>query len=624
MTLFRSQLALGLLLLTTTVVFAAEVPITLDVDASEAPRRVLRARLTIPASPGTLTLHYPKWIPGTHGPTGPLSDVGRLSLTADGKALTWSRDDEEPYRIHCRVPDGARSVEASLDFLTPTAGRWNTITSRLAVLYWSWVLLYPESKPIGEQTIRASLRVPAEWKVGCALPIARQEGDTLHFKPVTLETLEDSPVLCGRFFREVQLGRDGTAVHSLLVACDSEAGLELNPRDRDALEKLFIESKALFGARHYNNYRFLLALSDRIAHSGREHHECSDNRLGEQALTGTDRRLLGLILAHELVHSWNGKYRRPAEMITPDFQKTPRTRLLWVYEGLTQYLGLVLAVRSGLWTPQMARDYLATAVEQLAGQGGRAWRPLDDTAAASGTFEHAARNWTSWRRSRDYYDEGALVWLEVDALIRHKTEGKKSLDDFCRSFFGGIDSGPSVKPFTFDELIAALNAVAPHDWKTLLERRVSAPLEEPPLDGLIAAGWTLGYTDQAPTGASLGGRRDPSLRSSIGLVVGADGEILDVTPGKAADRGGIGAGMKLIGVNMRRYTPALLQAAVTATKDGGKLELLLENGDFFRSVTLDYRDGARFARLERTSGPDLFEQILQPRQTGQPVKSSAP
>jgi predicted metalloprotease with PDZ domain len=591
-------------------------PIELSVDAREAPRRIYHARLVIPARPGALTLCYPKWLPGTHSPSGPISNLAEITIRAGGKSVPWQRDEVDAYLLHCRVPDGADKIDVGLTVLMSASGRWSP-TPRLAAFNWNQVVLYPRGTPARRLPIRAQLRLPEGWKLGTALPIEKQDEAGTRFATASLETLIDSPVLCGEYFREIPIRTKSGPPHYVILAADGEAALDLSPGLKTGCDRLVGEAEALFGGRHYNSYRFLLALSDHLSFSGLEHHESSDNHGPERALLEAGGRdIVGYLFAHEYVHSWCGKYRRPADMITADFNQPQRTRLLWVYEGLTDYLGYVLAGRAGLWTPQTCRDHLALVAETMRNQRGRSWRSLEDVAIAAHSLGQAPGDWTSRRRSTfDYYWEGVLLWLEVDMLIREKTGGKRSLDDFCRRFFGG-NGGPIVNSYTFADLSATLAEVAPYDWKSFLTRRVAATAEKAPLEGIRLAGWRLSYGPE-PTGWSktwAGMRKQIDLSSSLGLSFKPDGGVGDVIPQTPADKAGIAPGMKLLAVNGRRWSEPRLLDALKAAPTTGKVELLLENGDLFRTFTLDYRDGPRFPRLERLApeGSEQLSRLLAP------------
>ncbi len=597
-------------------------PIELAVDASEAPRKIIHAKLVIPTTPGEVTLYYPKWIPGEHGPNGPITDLVGLKMSAAGKPVTWKRDDADMFAFHCDVPVGATALEVALDFVSPPANASGfsssaSITPKLATLNWNQFVLYPKGKTMQEVEFQPSLRVPDGWKVATPLLIDTQSGSETRFNKVTLETLIDSTVLTGVYFREIKIGPADGPPHYLDLACDSPAGLDIPDEVKKHFDRLVAETGALFGARHYRSYRFLVALSDYVSHFGEEHHECTDIRGPERGLVDESLRtgFIG-VFPHEFVHSWNGKFRRPADMITRDLQEPERTRLLWVYEGLTQYLGTILNARAGFWTPEQLRDALALTVQQQTSQRGRTWRPLDDTAAAAQLLYGARRDWFSWRRGVDFYDEGTLLWLEVDTRIRQLTRGERSIDDFCKRFHGGESGPPGVKGYTLDDIVADLNAVAPFDWKGLLTRRVSLPAEGPPLDGLHRSGWRLVFTDKASdyqqNAETVGKGLD--LTASLGLSVSSEGGISDIVRGGPADGATIGPGMKVVAVNGRKFSTQVLRDAVAATKKGQKLEFLVENGEYIRPHPLDYAGGERYPHLEREHAQkDLLDEIIKPQ-----------
>src|SRR5262245_38136756 len=427
--------------------------VTLAVDASEAPRKIFHARLTFDVSPGPLTLQYPKWLPGEHGPTGPISDLAGLKITAGGKDVAWRRNLTEMYNINLEVPAGTSTLEVALDFLSPAneAGFSSaaSATEQLAVISWNQMLLYPKGSNPNTISYTASLRLPAGWKFGTALPVAREGADTVDFAPASLVTLVDSPVLIGAYFRKVALNEERR--ESINIAADSAAALQASADQITHWKNLVDEANALFGAHHYRHYDFLLTLSNHTAHFGLEHHESSDNRVSERSLTDADENLLMAgLLPHEMTHSWNGKYRRPSGLATPDYQTPMQGDLLWVYEGLTEYIGAIPTPRSGLTTADQYRELLADTAADMDHRAGRAWRPLQDTADAAQILYGTGGPWESWRRSVDFYPESELIWLEADVLIRQQTQGKKSLEDFCKTFHGGQSGPPAVVPYTFD------------------------------------------------------------------------------------------------------------------------------------------------------------------------------
>jgi len=598
-------------------------PIEIHVDGTEAPRRLFRASLVIPAKPGPLTLYYPKWIQGEHQPSGPVIDLSGVKLSAGGRSIPWQRDEDDLYSFHCTVPEGVNTIEASLEYLIPGEGggygAGPAVSARLAILNWYLVTVYPKGPPVREIQVRAKLTLPSGWQVGTALPVENHRDNVTQFATVSLETFADSPALCGEYFKEVPLGPKNGPPHYLVMACDSPTGLEIGSTLQRHYERLVLEAGALFGARHYRSYRFLMAMTEQISHNAIEHHESSDNRLPERMMLDDNCRKIwtAWVLPHEFVHSWNGKYRRPDGLVQPDFQRPMRTRMLWVYEGLTEYLGFVLAARSGLYTPEMSRDNLAMIADWAKNQGGRDWRPLVDTTIAAPHLYRARKEWDSRRRGVDFYDEGALIWLDADTLIREKTDGKKSLDDFCRNFFGGTDGPPQVRPYSYDDIVSALNDVLPFDWRTFLDRRLNVPNTDAPLEGIGRGGWKLTYKKNRSDLLKANDEHEKqiSLTSSLGLLIKEDGKIIDVIPGSAADKAGLGPHMKIHAVNGRRFNAERIRETIAATATGeSNLRILAENGDFFKEYHLDYHGGERYPHLERVSAqPDRISDIFRPK-----------
>jgi predicted metalloprotease with PDZ domain len=600
---------------------AALSPITLSVDASEAPRKILHAHLVVPATSGPLTLVYPKWLPGEHGPTGPVTDLAGLRLTAMGRSLPWRRDLVDMYAFNCEVPPGAKTVEVDLDFLLPTSTEGFTssasTSAQLAVINWNQVLLYPQGDTSDSLTYQVSLRLPAGWKFGTALAVAGESREAINFKPVSLTALVDSPLVAGAFFRRIDLSPGASPAHYIDMVSDSPAALAISPELIADYKQLVAETGALFGARHYTQYHFLYTLSDHVTSFGLEHHESSDNRVPERTLLDDAQHMVNAdLLPHEFVHSWNGKYRRPADLTTTDFQQPMRTDLLWVYEGLTQYLGDVLSARTGLLTADDSREKLAWVAASLDYRAGRTWRPLVDTAVAAQLLYSAPPAWTSWRRSVDFYYEGVLIWLEADVIIRQRTQGRSSLNDFCRRFHGGESGVPAVKTYTLDDVVNALNEVAPYDWRDFFDTRVYKVTPRAPLGGIEGSGWRLVYTDvpNVYIQAQEQTEENVNLNYSLGLTLDSEGNVTDVIPNQPADKAGISPGMKLVAVGGRRWSPDILRQAVRTTKTAAEgLELLLENAEFYKTYRLSYRGGERYPHLERVSArPDLLDGILKP------------
>ncbi|TLY31102.1 MAG: M61 family metallopeptidase [Ignavibacteria bacterium] len=502
--------------------------IVLSVDARESPGRILHVKESITTVPGPLTLVYPEWIPGEHGPTGPIIDLVGIRIFAGRETIAWRRDLEHMYEIHCDVPSGTNRVDLSFDYILPTPGeRFSSgasSTARLAVINWNQVVLYPKGANPDEMSVSATLTLSPDWKSGSALETERVTGGSIVFRPVPLAKLIDSPVLTGAHFRRFDLGTAAGAPHYLDIASDDEAALEMNDQLLGAYRKLVSEANGLFGAHHYKHYDFLLTLSDGVAHFGLEHHQSSDNRVAERSLLDEKlRKMAAGLLPHEFVHSWNGKYRRPAGLATGDFTTPMKGDLLWVYEGLTQYLGKILASRSGLRTPEEYREDLALLAARLDYRPGREWRPLQDCADEAQVLYNAGSDWEAYRRGTDFYDESNLIWLEADAIIRQETRGAKSLDDFCKAFHGGTTSEPAVRPYTIEDVLAGLNDVAPYDWSGFLKTRLQSLAPHAPLGGIELAGWKLVYKN-APSSieeADEFSHKEFDLRFSIGIGGGS-------------------------------------------------------------------------------------------------------
>jgi predicted metalloprotease with PDZ domain len=605
-----------------TATLAQPAPVALHVDATDVGRKVLHAQLEIPARPGELTLVYPKWIPGEHGPTGPINQLTGIRMSAGGQPVAWRRDDVDMYAFHLTVPPGASNLEVALDFLLSSGeGQYSSgpsVTAQLLDLNWNQVLLYPQGANGDAIEITATLRLPDRWQYGTALPVAARASGLVDFRPVTLDRLVDSPLVAGQYFRTIDLTPGKDPPHYIHIAADSAAALDMKPEDIERFKRLVAETGALFGARHYRSYHFLLTLSDHVAHFGLEHHESSDNRMDENFLTDEKtRRLEAELLPHEMVHSWNGKYRRPAGLDTRNDQQPMKDELLWVYEGLTEYLGEVLATRSGLWTNGDFQQALALTAAGMQDQAGRKWRPLLDTAVAAQLLYQAPEPGTAWRRSVDFYPEGLLIWLEADTVIRQQSHGRRSLDDFCKAFCGGQSGPPRVVPYTLADVLAALNQVVPYDWRDFFQKRVYDLAPRAPLAGITNSGWRLAYTNQPPRlfADRESKHKFSDLRFSLGIVVKEDGTVLDAIPGSPADRAGIAPNLKLVAVNDRRWTPDVLRTALESAKtNSAPLVLLVENDDYFKTCKVDYHAGARYPCLERdATRPDLLEAILEPR-----------
>jgi len=613
------------LALISTSAFAQKTPIQINADLSDAPRKLLHAEIDIPVSAGPLVLTTPKWIPGEHSPGGPVADITGVVFTADGKTLPWRRDDIDLYQFHLTIPAGVNSIHAHLDCITTSA------TSNLAVLEWERLLLYPAGVPVREIPVQASVNVPAGWGIGTSLtPISAYDpqhpaGGVVHYAATTVEMLEDSPIMTGIYFHEFALAPEVTPRHYIDVVGDSPEDIEIRSSVIEHWNRLVLEAGAMYGAPHYRAYHFLLALRGKSGGGGLEHHESSDNSLPERALTTDDNEMAASdLLPHEFTHSWNGKYRRPAGLATPDYATPMKGELLWVYEGLTDYLGDVLAARSGAISPQHSREAFALVAAMMDANAGRMWRSIGDTAiAASGL--HGGPAWANWRRSVDYYPEGDLLWLDVDTTIRKLTGNAKNIRDFMTVFLNkGGSTTPTVVPFDFNEIVTDLNEVVKYDWAGFLNDRVNGIHPHVNLEGIEQGGYKLVYVDKPSeyekASDALRNRFD-DVWFSIGVAATEDGTVSDVRVGGPADKAKFIPGEKIMAVDGKVYSKDALHAAIKQSKTtAAPMHFILQNDTKVTLVDLDYHDGERYPTLVRNEGtPAYLDDIAKPL-----VKTSVP
>jgi len=613
------------LLLPACAATAQKTAIRIVADLSDAPRKLYHAEIDLPVTAGAIALTTPQWIPGHHSPSGQASAITGVVFTANGQTLPWRRDDVNLYEFHVTVPEGVTTLHAHLDCIVGSR-----VSQKLAALEWEALLLYPAHTPVREIPIQAAVKVPAGWGIGTALtPVGAgsypvpADGATTEFAATTVEQLEDSPIITGANFHEYELAPGITPKHYLDVAADEAADAKLRPEFLAEVSNLVREADALYGSHHYAAYHFLLTLSDVAGGMGLEHGQSSDNGVGEKGYADAAHQLSEAdLLAHEFTHSWNGKYRRPAGLYQPDFATPQQGALLWVYEGMTEYLGGVLAARAGLETAEQYRDRLASTAASLDATGGRAWRSTEDTAVAASMLRGGNSAWVNWRRSQDYYFEGELLWLDADTLIRKLTDNKKSLDDFEKIFLGkGGNTGPLIVTYTFDELVADLNAVVPYDWATFLRDRVEKVNPRADVAGIEQGGYRLVYKDEPSATermlASGSNRRGVDCWYSIGLRLGNDGSINDVRWNGPADKAGLAPGKKILAVNGRVFSADSVRAAIQSARASSEpIHLIVEADTFVSSVDVDYHDGERFPRLERVEGTAaLLDEITKPLTT---------
>jgi len=592
--------------------------IVLKVDATDLNHQIFRMHETIPVKPGALTLLYPQWLPANHGPNGPLTQLAGLKLTANGKPVEWTRDPLQVHAFHLTVPAGATTLDAEYQYLSPleaNQGR-NTMTDNIVGVQWISVTLYPAGYNSRRITYQANLTLPDGWQYGTALETAERKGNDITFKSTHLDTLADSPLFAGRYFKRIDLDPGAKVPVMLNIVADNAESLEAKPEQIAAHRAMVQQAAKLYRSHHYQHYDFLLALSDEFGGIGREHHQSSENGVKAGYFTDWAKTDLGRdLLPHEYTHSWNGKFRRPAGQDVPNLNTPMQNELLYVYEGQTQYWGQVLAARSGLVSAAGARDALAANAARYDNVHGRDWRAMQDTVYDPIINARRPLGWSNWQRSEDYYSEGALIWLDADTKIRELSNGARSLDDFARAFFGINDGSHTPAFYTFDDLVRALNGVQAYDWRTFLRSRLDGHGPGAPLDGLARAGWKLVYTD-TPTDYLKAAEERSKMSDfsySLGFAVKPDGSIEAVQWDSVGFRAGLAANASIVAVNNRAFKPEVLKAAVKAAKDSKTpIELLVKKGQAYRVVSLDYHDGLRYPRLERIPNtPDRLEAIYQ-------------
>lgn len=612
---------------------SAEVPLdqpypgtlALTVDLRDVTRKIFRVRETIPVKSGALTLYYPKWIPGEHGPTGTIDGVTGLKISAGGRPLEWRRDLEDPFSLRLDVPAGVSSLDLEFQFLSPGAGGAFggsvSVTPRLVDLEWNQVAFYPSGYVARQIPIQASVKLPDHWEYGTALEPMAASGETVRFKPTSFEGLVDSPLIAGLHYKHIELARVGSRPVELDIVADRPGNLAISDEQIKQQHTLIEQAAVLFGEHHFQHYNFLLTLSDNTGHFGLEHHQSSDDRIDAEFFTDKDLYLAGAgLMPHEYVHSWNGKFRRPVGLATPHYNVPMKDELLWVYEGLTTYLGEVLTARAGMYTAEQYRDSLATIAAMMQYRPGRSWRPLQDTADAAAILYPAPRAWGNWRRDVDFYQEGALLWLDIDTRIRELSNGKRSLDDFVRAFYGINGDKRLVVPYDFDDIVSTLNTVQPFEWSHFLRERLDSTEPDAPLDGLSRGGWKLGFAD-TPSDYFKGAekrRKTLNLLYSIGITLDngdGKGRITDVLwngPGFAA---GLAPGMKIVAVDGEAYSAERLKEAIKdAEGEKAPIELLIQNLDYYTTIKLDYHEGPKYPKLVRIgTTPDRISNIAKAR-----------
>ena len=623
---FKSQFRLPLLLsalLSPSLAQAGDTSsdVRLEVDAREISRKILHAREELPAKPGPLVLWYPKWIPGTHAPGGPIQNIGGLRLeTPGGKPISWRRDETEVCRIECTVPDDVDGIVVRLDYIcnqssVNSEGVDSFGDAQLGIVNWNTCLLYPEKVSIDELQVSARLLFPVKWRIGTALKPTKETPGAVEFEPETLRNLVDCPLICGEFLRTIELKPKNFPPVFMHLVSESPEAIQLDETVIDKYRNVASEAGALFGGGHFSEYHLLVTCSDQVGWSGVEHLSSSMNGVRERDLIDDKKRKgwVADLIPHEFSHSWCGKHRRPAGMLTTNFHTPERTSLLWVYEGLTQYLGDLLAVRSGLISTNEYLGTLAGYIGDMMRTEGRRWRPLEDTAIANHILRAGSQSWGLLSRSQDYYIEGLLLWLEADAIIRQQSDGHHSLDDFCKKSMGP-QRHEKIVPYDRAEVIQTLKELADYDWESFLHERVDVPQTALPLTVVERCGYRLQYAtkpSEVLKEEEQNAKFVAAARDSLGLAFGEDGTARDVVPGMAADKAGLAPGMKVAGVNGRKFSRERMQDAIADSVTKRQVEFLVLQGDTFQTFVVPYADGPKYLELIRDpSKPDILMKIL--------------
>lgn len=595
--------------------------LALAVDATDVTRGIFKVTETIPVTgPGPLTLLYPEWLHGNHAPRGPIDKVAGLTISAGGRALPWRRDPLNVFGYHVDVPAGVTSLDIRFVFVSPTTTAQGRVvaTPVMLNLQWNQVVLYPAGYTTARMPVSASMTLPDGWKHASGLDVKSTDGATTTFETIDLTSLVDSPVFAGKYFRQIDLDPGARAPFRLSMVADRPDQLLATGEQIAPHRNLVKQAYKLFGPGRFNHYDQLLALSDTMGGIGLEHLRSSENNRGANYFTDWKDTPAGRdLLAHELTHSWNGKWRRPFGLATASFDVPMQNYLLWVYEGQTQYWGNVLAARSGLLTKDQALQALALVAATYENRVGRSWRSLDDTVHEPIISGRRPEPWRSYQRPEDYYSEGQLIWLDADTLIRERTGGRRSLDDFARRFFLAPETGLTESPYTFDDVVSALNAVSPYDWATFLHTRIDTVGGPAPLDGITRGGYRLVYGEERSEYQKSAEKRakNADFIYSLGFVVGEDKKFTEVLWDSPAFNNGLTVGVEIAAVNGVAYDADGLRRAITAAKaDGKPIEILVKAGDRYRTVSIAYTGGLRYPRLERIEGaPDRLSAILAAR-----------
>jgi predicted metalloprotease with PDZ domain len=597
--------------------------IQLKVDATDLGHRIVRVHETLTGVGPDTVLQYPKWLPGTHAPEGTIDRLAGIRISANGAPISWKRDPVDVFAFRLDPKSSARTIDIDFDYLSPTTGKVGALemSRDMLMIEWNELVLYPAGYFTRQIPVIVSLTLPADWQFGSALETAAADHATTNFKRTTLETLIDSPVYAGRYASKLDLDPGAAAPVHMDLFADRPELLAVKPEHLEAYRNLVRQAYKLYGSHHYNHYDFLYSIGDQIQQNGLEHHQSSEDGSDPESFTKWDKTAYGRdLLAHEFTHSWNGKFRRPADLWTPSYNVPMQDSLLWVYEGQTEYWGQILAARSGLRTAQQALDQFALTAAHYEVQKGRQWRPLQDTTNDEIINPRRPQSWLDWQRFEDYYSESGLIWLDADTWIRQHSNGARSLDDFAHSFFGINDGSFAVVTYSFDDIVKALNAIEPNDWAKFLRDRLDSIGKPAPLDGFQRGGYKLVYTDTPSDYQSVteDQTKKIDLLNSIGIMVDekdSKGTLTQVIWDSAAFKAKLTEGAQILAINGVAYDSDVLKDAIRAAKGKQEpIQLIVKLGDRFMVANVDYHDGLRYPHLQRDGAePSSLDAILKPR-----------
>jgi len=592
----------------------------IHVDATDIAHRIFNVHETIPVQSGTsIYLLYPSWIPGVHEPYSPIDKVAGLVIKGNGKTIPWTRDKYNVRAFRVDVPEGVTRLDVTFQFLSAQNHRQGPIrmTPEMMDMAWNKVSLYPAGYYASRIKTEPSVTLPAGWKFGTALEVASRSGNTVTFKPIDYLNLVDSPMYAGKYFKRLDLTSDKSPPVYMDLVADAPRYLEVSDEQLQIMKNMVVQMGRLYGAFHFDHYDFLFSLSDKMSGNGLEHSRSSEDGTSADFFTDWSLTRRHDLLTHEFNLSWDGKSRRPADHVTPNFNVAMGDSLLWVYEGQTQFYGNVVAVRAGLEDKKTGFAKLANvaATYDMNRPGLQSWRNVQDTTNDPTIAARASLPYRNWQGSEDYYSAGQLIWLAVDGKMRQLSGNKHSLDDFARAFYGMNPGAWDINTYTFEDVVQTLDKIVPYDWKTFLRERVDGHGNL--ADGLKLEGWKLVYTSEPDKGhkAMSDKRSSGNFTWSIGFAGSNDGELYDVRWNGPAFKAGLAPGMRIVAVNGIEYSPDAMKQAIKDAKGNDKpVDLLVKNFDEYDTLHVDYHDGMKYPSLVRIKGaPDYLSKLYAPK-----------